>query len=70
MHQFEGEKTHANYIFNFPVYTKQNFKLSLTLCRPAMRFGNRKKNILEDISLQYCRNLKNIPPLETSNLII
>jgi len=41
-----------------------NYELIVTHCRPAMPFGNRKKNILEDLLVQYCQNLKNITPLE------
>ena len=41
---------------------------SLTRYRPAMPFGNRKKNILEDLSVHYCHNSKNITPSPPGHL--
>ena len=43
---------------------KRNY-VELTLYCPAMPFGNRKKNILEDLFSSVLSNLKNITPLET-----
>jgi len=45
-------------------------KVSLTLYHPAMPFGNRKKNILEDLFSSLLSQFKKYPPLETSNVII
>ena len=37
---------------------------------PASDAVRKQKTILEDLSVQYCHNLKNITPLKTQNLII
>jgi len=42
---------------------KHNF--FLTRYRPAMPFGNRKKNILEDLLISVLSQFQNITPLET-----